>query len=169
MSEREAFNSKTGEKLSQKETDEKLSPDWSRECGVCGGTPVVPVTDLCGPCTFGEAETAGGELVMEELKDQIAHLHGSITTIQIMLVFVMFGVALIFFGNIEAHKKDRNRALDWNIKKIQEHEKNAQKEVLEGLLEFEKKECYGQAYCGSKEMELMLEEINRQLKDLEKK
>jgi hypothetical protein len=29
-------------------------------CEVCGATPVVPETGLCGPCTFGEAETAGG-------------------------------------------------------------------------------------------------------------
>lgn len=35
-------------------------PDWSRECEVCGQSPAVPVTGLCGPCTFGEAETAGG-------------------------------------------------------------------------------------------------------------
>jgi len=35
-------------------------PDWNHECEVCGQTPVVPVTGLCGPCTFGEADTAGG-------------------------------------------------------------------------------------------------------------
>lgn len=35
-------------------------PDWSHTCEVCGATPVVPSTGLCGPCTFGEAETAGG-------------------------------------------------------------------------------------------------------------
>jgi hypothetical protein len=35
-------------------------PDWSHECEVCGQRPIVPVTGLCGPCTFGEAETIGG-------------------------------------------------------------------------------------------------------------
>jgi len=35
-------------------------PDWSRGCEVCGMRPVLPLTGMCGPCTFGEAETAGG-------------------------------------------------------------------------------------------------------------
>jgi len=35
-------------------------PDWSKTCSTCGQAPIVPVTGLCGPCTFGEAETAGG-------------------------------------------------------------------------------------------------------------
>lgn len=39
---------------------EETAPNWSYECEVCGATPVVPATGLCGPCTFGEAETAGG-------------------------------------------------------------------------------------------------------------
>lgn len=30
--------------------------DWSRTCFACGASPVVPVTGMCGPCTFGEAE-----------------------------------------------------------------------------------------------------------------
>lgn len=29
-------------------------------CEVCGASPVVPITGMCGPCTFGEADTAGG-------------------------------------------------------------------------------------------------------------
>lgn len=29
-------------------------------CIVCGAVPVVPESEMCGPCTFGEAETAGG-------------------------------------------------------------------------------------------------------------
>jgi len=37
-----------------------MEPDWDHECEVCGQTPVVPVTGLCGPCTFGEADTIGG-------------------------------------------------------------------------------------------------------------
>ena len=35
-------------------------PDWSRKCMICGSTPTVPVSKMCGPCTFGEAETADG-------------------------------------------------------------------------------------------------------------
>jgi hypothetical protein len=35
-------------------------PRWDFACDVCGATPVHPLTGLCGPCTFGEAETIGG-------------------------------------------------------------------------------------------------------------
>ncbi len=35
-------------------------PDWGGSCEVCGASPVVPVTGLCGPCTFGEADTING-------------------------------------------------------------------------------------------------------------
>lgn len=35
-------------------------PDWTKRCEVCGQSPIVPLTGLCGPCTFGEADTAGG-------------------------------------------------------------------------------------------------------------
>jgi hypothetical protein len=46
---------------SKRDADPKLyAPDWSRKCEVCSATPIVPVTGMCGPCTFGEAETAGG-------------------------------------------------------------------------------------------------------------
>lgn len=40
--------------------EEDTAPDWTRQCEVCGETPIVPFTGLCGPCTFGEADTAGG-------------------------------------------------------------------------------------------------------------
>ena len=43
------------------EHDEKdLETDWTKKCENCGQTPIVPATGLCGPCTFGEAETMGG-------------------------------------------------------------------------------------------------------------
>jgi hypothetical protein len=38
----------------------EFEPDWTKKCEVCGETPVVPKTGMCGPCTFGEAETVGG-------------------------------------------------------------------------------------------------------------
>lgn len=35
-------------------------PDWTGTCEVCGASPIVPATGMCGPCTFGEADTVGG-------------------------------------------------------------------------------------------------------------
>ena len=35
-------------------------PDYNGECDVCGASPVLPVTGMCGPCTFGEADTIDG-------------------------------------------------------------------------------------------------------------
>lgn len=40
--------------------DACYEPDWTRECEVCGSRPIVPATGMCGPCTWGEAETANG-------------------------------------------------------------------------------------------------------------
>lgn len=37
-----------------------VEPDYTKKCEVCGATPIVPETGMCGPCTFGEADTAGG-------------------------------------------------------------------------------------------------------------
>jgi len=37
-----------------------IDADWSAKCENCGESPLVPETGMCGPCTFGEAETAGG-------------------------------------------------------------------------------------------------------------
>jgi len=48
--------SREGKKGEEPDTEK----DWENECEVCGGLPTVPATGLCGPCTFGEAETAGG-------------------------------------------------------------------------------------------------------------
>jgi hypothetical protein len=41
-------------------TSADMEPDFSGKCENCGESPIVPATGLCGPCTFGEAETAGG-------------------------------------------------------------------------------------------------------------
>lgn len=40
--------------------DNQDGPDWTSECEVCGQSPTVPETGMCGPCTFGEADTIGG-------------------------------------------------------------------------------------------------------------
>ncbi len=40
--------------------DKRTKPDWTKKCEVCGATPIIPMTGMCGPCTFGEADTAGG-------------------------------------------------------------------------------------------------------------
>lgn len=42
------------------EHEPDMTPDWETPCEVCGQTPTVPLTGLCGPCTFGEADTVGG-------------------------------------------------------------------------------------------------------------
>lgn len=42
------------------EDDPRVRPAWSKSCENCGQKPIVPMTGMCGPCTFGEAETAGG-------------------------------------------------------------------------------------------------------------
>ena len=34
--------------------------DWNTPCANCGQTPTVHPTGLCGPCCWGESETAGG-------------------------------------------------------------------------------------------------------------
>ena len=39
---------------------EETEPDWTRKCEVCGEVPIMPATGMCGPCTFGDADTAGG-------------------------------------------------------------------------------------------------------------
>ena len=40
--------------------DTDTEPDWSSGCENCGERPIVPATGMCGPCTFGEADTVGG-------------------------------------------------------------------------------------------------------------
>ncbi len=35
-------------------------PNWEGACDVCEATPVVSATGLCGPCTWGEADTMNG-------------------------------------------------------------------------------------------------------------
>lgn len=49
-----------GPKKSKSATTPDAEPDWTGKCENCGESPIVPATGLCGPCTFGEAETAGG-------------------------------------------------------------------------------------------------------------
>jgi len=34
--------------------------DWETRCDVCDQLPTVHPTGLCGPCCFGEADTANG-------------------------------------------------------------------------------------------------------------
>jgi hypothetical protein len=54
-------NAKSMRKIECKALDKSdTEPDWDGTCEVCGQSPIVPVTGLCGPCTWGEAETVGG-------------------------------------------------------------------------------------------------------------
>ena len=39
---------------------EQARPDWTKRCLNCGAAPILPITGLCGPCTFGEADMSGG-------------------------------------------------------------------------------------------------------------
>jgi hypothetical protein len=41
-------------------TAEAFARDWTRKCEICGDVPVVNATGMCGPHTFGEAATIGG-------------------------------------------------------------------------------------------------------------
>lgn len=50
---------KENESLESEELD--ATPDYQTECIVCGSVPTLPLTGMCGPCTFGEADTANGE------------------------------------------------------------------------------------------------------------
>jgi hypothetical protein len=38
----------------------EVEPDWEGKCEVCGQSPILPCTGMCGPCTFGEADTILG-------------------------------------------------------------------------------------------------------------
>lgn len=40
--------------------DNPYAKDWTRDCEVCDARPVVNITGLCGPCTWGESETING-------------------------------------------------------------------------------------------------------------
>lgn len=46
--------------MSDNSEHENNDKDWETPCDICGALPTLPETGLCGPCTFGEAETAGG-------------------------------------------------------------------------------------------------------------
>jgi hypothetical protein len=40
--------------------DPRLEVIWTKTCKNCGETPVVKFSGMCGPCTFGEADTLRG-------------------------------------------------------------------------------------------------------------
>jgi hypothetical protein len=46
----------------------KVEPDWEGKCENCDSTPIVPLTGMCGPCTWGEADTVAGnwESIVDE-------------------------------------------------------------------------------------------------------
>ena len=51
-------------------TKDDFRPDWSLPCDHCGASPIVPLMGLCGPCTFGEANTIFGGW-WDERKDEM--------------------------------------------------------------------------------------------------
>lgn len=40
--------------------DSCWEPNEDGVCSICGASPTHKITGMCGPCTFGEAKTAGG-------------------------------------------------------------------------------------------------------------
>ena len=54
------------------EQKKKVRPSWSAPCENCGAAPIVPMTGLCGPCTFGEADTVAGGW-WDDQKDEPTH------------------------------------------------------------------------------------------------
>ena len=47
--------------------DEQMRPDWTKKCEVCGETPIVPLTGMCGPCTFGEVNGGNAWAVTDQV------------------------------------------------------------------------------------------------------
>lgn len=54
------YGKRTRRKRHKKDLSESAIPDWTGQCEICGESPIVPQTGMCGPCTFGEADTLGG-------------------------------------------------------------------------------------------------------------
>jgi hypothetical protein len=55
-----AFKQSQRTDRSAAETLKQGDKNWEVACSACGELPTVHPTGLCGPCCFGEAETAGG-------------------------------------------------------------------------------------------------------------
>jgi hypothetical protein len=63
MSDRHGINKKAKDKQAKAARIKTLKDgdkNWDTPCQNCDALPTVYPFDLCGPCCFGEAETAGG-------------------------------------------------------------------------------------------------------------
>ena len=60
MSRKRNFRHNKPEQTDTVVLEERNEPNWEGQCIVCGASPTHPLTDMCGPCTFGEADTIGG-------------------------------------------------------------------------------------------------------------
>jgi hypothetical protein len=47
-------------KSKKKVVNNEFTPDYKSPCMLCDAIPTVPATGMCGPCTFGEADTTDG-------------------------------------------------------------------------------------------------------------
>ena len=56
--------------MTPKEKD-RIRPSWSEKCENCGETPIVPMTQMCGPCSFGDADTISGGWWNDETDEPI--------------------------------------------------------------------------------------------------
>jgi hypothetical protein len=57
---RDKRSAKDANKIKKEGREPNTEPDWTKKCEVCGASPILPCTGMCGPCTFGEADTANG-------------------------------------------------------------------------------------------------------------
>lgn len=53
--------SKKRPNMSTLPSEKDVKPDYARKCSNCGSSPIVPLTGMCGPCTFGDSDTADGD------------------------------------------------------------------------------------------------------------
>lgn len=44
-----------------KSLQDQFRPNWHEFCVNCDAQPIVPMSGLCGPCHFGEADTMLGD------------------------------------------------------------------------------------------------------------
>ena len=64
----------TPEMTEELENLRAFKPIWTANCEVCGASPVVSAVGLCGPCTWGEADTIGGAWWDAENEKRLAEL-----------------------------------------------------------------------------------------------
>ena len=57
--------------MSKSKEQREWEPEWTKKCDNCGETPIVPDSELCGPCYFGTAQALMGGWWDDEKKEFI--------------------------------------------------------------------------------------------------